>query len=113
MLGSLGLGSLRVRLPLLFLLGIVLAGVLAAAISIRFFQGYTRTRAIAELRSEGVGIVQLYARQAAAATVPVDKLQAAIGGDHIFYVPIVPDAQLFVGHLDSLDPKVIDVKALE
>ncbi|HWB22274.1 MAG TPA: hypothetical protein VG652_05260, partial [Gaiellaceae bacterium] len=82
------MSSLRVRLPLLFLLGIVLAGVVASAISIRFFQGYTRTRAISELRSEGVGIVQLYARQAGAAQVPATKLQAAIGGDHIFYVPI-------------------------
>jgi len=36
------LGSLRFRLPALFLLGIVLAGVLAALISLRLFQTYTR-----------------------------------------------------------------------
>ena len=35
------LGSLRFRLPALFLLGIVLAGLVAALISIRFFQSYT------------------------------------------------------------------------
>src|SRR5579884_1834548 len=113
MLGDFGLGSLRVRLPALFLLGIVLAGMIAAAISVRFFQSYTRSRAIAELRSEGVGIVQLYARQAAAGQVPVENLERAIGGDRIFYVPIAPGAELFVGHLDTLDPGVVDVKALE
>ena len=44
------LGSLRFRLPALFLLAVVLSGVVATVISIRFFQSYTRTRAIAELR---------------------------------------------------------------
>src|SRR6185437_6080853 len=97
-------GSLRFRLPALFLLGIVLAGVIAALISIRFFQGYTRARAIDELRSEGVGIVRLYATQAARESIPVKKLQAAIGGDHIFYVPIVRGVELFVGHVDTLPP---------
>jgi signal transduction histidine kinase len=95
-----------------FLLGIVLAGIVASAISVRFFQSYTRTRAIAELRSEGVGIVQLYAAQAGKEQVPVDKLQAAIGGDHIFYVPIVQGAELFVGKLDLLSPHILDLKAL-
>ena len=60
-------GSLRFRLPALFLLGIVLAGLVASLISIRFFQSYTRARAIDELRSESVGIVQLYAQQAGVA----------------------------------------------
>ena len=58
------LGSLRFRLPALFLLGIVLAGLVASLISIRFFQSYNRARAIDELRSESAGIVRLYARQA-------------------------------------------------
>ena len=35
-------GSLRFRLPALFLLGILLAGLVASLISIRFFQSYTR-----------------------------------------------------------------------
>jgi signal transduction histidine kinase len=105
-------GSLRVRLPALFLLGIVLAGILASAISIRFFQSYTRSRAIAELRSESVGITQLYARQAGVQDVPVDSLQAAIGGDHIFLVPIVQGAELFTGNLPTLPPHTLDVRAL-
>ena len=49
------LGSLRFRLPALFLLGIVLSGVVTALIAIRFFQSYARTRAIDELRAEAPG----------------------------------------------------------
>ena len=113
MFGSIGWSSLRVRLPLLFLLGIVLAGLVAALISIRFFQGYTHDRAVDELRSESVGIVRLYAQQAGHEEVPRDKLQHAIGGDQIFYVPIVPGADLFVGSLKKLSPKTVDAKALE
>ena len=101
------LGSLRFRLPALFLLGCILSGLIATLIAIRFFQDYARTRAIAELRSESVGIVQLYARQAGAQEVPVDKLQAAIGGDQIFYVPIAPGVKLFTGPLRQLPPSAI------
>ena len=105
-------GSLRVRLPALFLLGIVLAGILAAAISVRFFQSYTRSRAIAELRSESVGITQLYAKSAGASEVPVESFQAAIGGDKIFLVPIVRGVELFTGTLPTLPTSTLDVKAL-
>ena len=89
------LGSLRFRLPALFLLGVVLSGLVASLIAIRFFQSYTHTRAVAELRSESVGIVQLYARQAGAATVPLPRLEQAIGGDRIYFVPAFRGAQLF------------------
>jgi signal transduction histidine kinase len=105
-------GSLRIRLPALFLLGVILAGILASAISIRFFQSYTRSRAISELRSESVGITQLYAKSAGASEVPVTSLQAAIGGDQIFLVPIAPGVELFTGNLPTLPPRTLDVKAL-
>jgi two-component system, OmpR family, sensor kinase len=105
-------GSLRVRLPALFLVGIVLAGVVTAAISIRFFQSYTRSRAISELRSESVGITQLYARQAGAGELPVNNLEAAIGGDHIYLVPIAPGVELFTGDLPTLPPSTLDLKLL-
>src|SRR3954449_2679094 len=105
-------GSLRVRLPALFLLGVVLAGLVAALISIRFFQSYNHTRAVDELRSEGVGIVQLYAAQAGARGVPVGDLEHAVGGDRIFYIPVVPGASLFVGKLPALRPPPFDVKKL-
>jgi signal transduction histidine kinase len=105
-------GSLRFRLPALFLLGIVLAGLVASLISIRFFQSYTHARAVDELRSESVGIVQLYANQAGHQEVPITSLEAAIGGDRIFFVPVVPGAELFVGTLPTLGRKTVDVQAL-
>jgi signal transduction histidine kinase len=106
------LGSLRFRLPALFLLGVVLAGVVATVISIRFFQSYTRTRAIHELRSESIGIVSLYASQAGASSVPLTTLRKAIGGDQIFYVPIVPGAELFTGPLPQLRVGTLTKKQL-
>ena len=45
------LGSLRFRLPALFLLGIVLSGLVASVIAVRFFQSYTRDRAISAVQS--------------------------------------------------------------
>ena len=96
------LGSLRFRLPAFFLLGVVLAGIVATIISIRFFQSYTRSRTIHELRSESIGIVSLYASQAGQQEVPIATLRKAIGGDAIFYVPIVPGASLFAGPLPYL-----------
>jgi signal transduction histidine kinase len=106
------LGSLRFRLPALFLLGVLLAGVVATVISIRFFQSYTRTRTIHELRSESIGIVSLYASQAGAQDVPVATLRKAIGGDRIFYVPIVPGASLFTGPLPHLPVGTLTKKQL-
>ena len=101
------LRSLRFRLPALFLLGIVLAGVVATVLAIRFFQSYARTRAIGELRGESVGIVELYARQSGAANVPLAELEKAIGGDQVYYIPIVPGAQLFAGKISSLPVKTV------
>ncbi|HLX20520.1 MAG TPA: HAMP domain-containing sensor histidine kinase, partial [Gaiellaceae bacterium] len=106
------LGSLRFRLPALFLLGVVLAGLVATVISIRFFQSYTRSRAIHELRSESIGIVQLYASQAGQQEVPLKTLRKAIGGDQIFYVPIVPGASLFAGPLPHLPVGTLTRKQL-
>jgi signal transduction histidine kinase len=113
MFGSIGWSSLRVRLPLLFLLGIVLAGLVAALISVRFFQGYTYDRAVEELRSESVGIVSLYAQQAGVKEVPITGLEHAMGGDRIYYVPVVPGAELFVGSLPRLSRQTVDLKALQ
>src|ERR1041384_7225108 len=96
------LGSLRFRLPALFLLGIVLSGLIATLIAIRFFQSYERSRAIGALRSESAGVVRLYARQAGVQQVPVRALEHAIGGDRIYFVPIAPGVQLFTGPLPQL-----------
>ena len=53
-------GSLRFRLPALFLLGIVIAGVVSAAIAVQLFQGYTRDASYEELAREARGIARLY-----------------------------------------------------
>ena len=94
------LGSLRFRLPALFLLGVVLSGLVASLIAVRFFQSYNHSRAVDELRSESVGIQRLYARQAGATIVPLASLESAIGGDRIFFVPAFRGAQL----LQSIPP---------
>jgi signal transduction histidine kinase len=60
------LGSLRVRLPLVFLAGIVLAGAITTAISIRLFQDFARDQALAKLNHEAHGIAQLYTQAIAA-----------------------------------------------
>ena len=72
-------GSLRFRLPALFLLGIVLAGIVAALISLRLFQDYTHDQTLVELRREAAGLAQLYAESA---------LQAADEGTHDREVPL-------------------------
>ena len=95
-------GSLRFRLPALFLLGILLAAVVATLIAVRFFQSYTRTHAASELRREAAGIVTLYEGQAGVGHVSPRNLQLALGGDKIFWVPAVPGASLLAGPVTEL-----------
>jgi two-component system sensor histidine kinase BaeS len=104
--------SLRFRLPALFLIGVVLAAVVATLIAVRFFQGYTRTRAAHELQAESAGIVQLFSRQAGIGDVQVGSLERAIGGDEIFWVPGVPGASLFAGHVPTLARPAVRFAAL-
>jgi signal transduction histidine kinase len=106
------LGSLRFRLPALFLLGIVLSGLVASVIAVRFFQSYTRDRAISELRSESAGIVQLYARQAAQERVPYPQLVSALGGDRIYWVPAFRGSEIYQ-QLPELPATAVDVKQLD
>jgi signal transduction histidine kinase len=85
--------SLRFRLPALFLAGIALTGVLAAAIAFGLFQDYTQDQARRELRREAAGLTQLYAEQALKAQehdnpppfFAASKLEAA-SGNRLFYV---------------------------
>jgi signal transduction histidine kinase len=67
------LGSLRVRLPLVFLAGIVLAGVITTLISVRLFQDFSRAQTLTKLKREGHGIAQLYSDAVAASYGNVDK----------------------------------------
>jgi two-component system OmpR family sensor kinase len=85
--------SLRFRLPALFLLGIMLGGLVAAAIALRLFQDLTRDESLKELRREVSGITQLYAdaalraadEGAAAPDFATLALEEATG-DVLFYV---------------------------
>jgi signal transduction histidine kinase len=104
-------GSLRFRLPALFLLGFLLAGIVASLISIRFFQSYTRARAIDELRSESAGIVQLYARQAGRETVPYGSLVHALGGDRVYWVPAFRGSNL-LQDIPDVPASTVDMKSL-
>ncbi len=106
-------GSLRTRLPALFLLGIVIMGVVATGIALRLFQSYTRQQSLQELRREASGLSQLYADLARLAvdqgsSVPVFAAATLeqTTGDRIFYV----GTSVFPGQLSGLkriDPKSV------
>ena len=99
-------GSLRLRLPAVFLLGIVLAGVVSALIAVQLFSGYTRNQSYDELGREARGIARLY-RDAALRAIdegapPPDFAPGALElatGDQLFYV----GAPAFPGQYSGLD----------
>src|SRR5581483_2402903 len=94
------LGSLRVRLPLVFLAGIILAGLVTTLIAIRLFRDFAHDQALSKLSREANGIAQLYAKaveqsyaaknakrspdQRAPAKVTARSLELATG-DKIFF----------------------------
>jgi signal transduction histidine kinase len=53
-------GSLRVRLPLIFLAGIALAGVVTTVIAIQLFQSFAHDQALTSLNREATGVADLY-----------------------------------------------------
>ena len=55
------LGSLRVRLPLVFLAGIILAGLVTTLIAVRLFRDFAHDQALTKLSREAHGIAALYA----------------------------------------------------
>jgi two-component system sensor histidine kinase BaeS len=82
------LRSLRFQLPALFLLGVVVAGLVSAVISLRLFRSYAEDRArgqaYAELGREARGLTQIYARQAGLKPLSAKRLELATG-DRIYY----------------------------
>jgi signal transduction histidine kinase len=90
------LGSLRVRLPLVFLGGILLAGIVTAAISIRLFQNFSNDSTRANLARNAYGVAQLYSgavkasygnkRDRKAPAVYTRKTLEAATGDRLYYV---------------------------
>ena len=101
------LSSLRFRLPALFVLGIVLAAVVATLIAVRFFQSNTRSHAASELRSISAGIGQLYEREAGVGHVSAANLKLALGANEIFWVPPGPGATLLAGPLPRLPSSAV------
>jgi two-component system OmpR family sensor kinase len=88
------LRSLRFQLPALFLLAVVVAGLVSAAIALRLFRTYAQNRARAqaygELAQEAKGLTQLYGRQAGFKLLSARKLELAAGGDKIYYRGVPP-----------------------
>src|SRR2546422_8164164 len=112
------LRSLRFQLPALFLLGVVVAGLVSAAIALRLFRTYAQNRAraqaYAELSQEAAGLTHLYSREAGFKFLSARKLEQATGGDRIYYIGL----QLFPGQrsafrgLKGTLPKGIRARAL-
>jgi two-component system OmpR family sensor kinase len=114
-------GSLRFRLPALFLLGIVTAGVLSSVIALRLFQGYSRDSSYEELGREAKGIAKLYGdaalRAAEEGTPAPDFAPQALElatGDQLFYVgaPAFPGQDSGLQRLpESAVPSAVLAKA--
>ena len=89
------LRSLRFQLPALFLLGVVVAGLVSAAIALRLFRTYAQNRAsdqaYHEVVREAVGLTKVYSKRAGLRVLPATTAQLATG-DRIFYsgVPLFP-----------------------
>jgi len=91
--------SLRFRIPALFLVGIVIAGLISTITAYQLFQDYTEERFVAELRREAGGLADLYATQAVQASDEGRPAPFAQGrrleratGDRLFYCGVDPFA---------------------
>ena len=99
------LRSLRFRLTAFFLAGVVVAGLVAAAIAYRLLDDYIRGRARASLNSEATGITRVLAFQVthSNAQIPAGQLEQATG-DVLRYVPAQPGFALFPKQIPKLHP---------
>jgi signal transduction histidine kinase len=109
------LRSLRFQLPALFLLGIVVSGLVSAAIALRLFQSYAQNRAIdqayEEVAREATGLTKLYVRRAGFRSLSARNLELATG-DRIFYRGL----DLFPGQVPAFTPLprgVVDPQQLQ
>ena len=111
------LRSLRFQLPALFLLGVVVAGLVSAAIALRLFRSYAQNRArdqaYAELSQEATGLTRLYASQAGLRLLSASKLELATGGDRIYYtgVDLFPGQRSAFRALKGTLPKGVVARA--
>src|SRR4029077_16764279 len=111
--------SLRVRLPLLFLAGIVLAMLVTTAIAVQLFRDFARDQALSGLRSSANAIAELYSNAIKADFAAAQRSQSQRApsfaranlekatGDRIYYAGVTP----FPGEKSGLRPlpiKTID-----
>jgi signal transduction histidine kinase len=97
--------SLRFRLPALFLLGVVLAGIVTSVIAVSLFRNYSEAQTVSELRRQAKGLAGLYAEQAvqsvdegtAAPRFAAPKLEQ-VAGAQLYYVGV----QIFPGQFSGL-----------
>jgi signal transduction histidine kinase len=112
------LGSLRVRLPLVFLAGIVLAGLITTLIAVRLFQDYAHDQTLSSLNREAAGIARLYSNAVRASygnstgdrqapNFAADNLEQATG-DKIYWIGPEPFPGQNITGLKHLPAKTID-----
>ena len=113
--------SLRFRLPAIFLIGFVVAGLIASLIAVRLFQEHVEQQTLEELEREATGLAQLYSRQAGGIPLSRQDIELATG-DRLFFAPIVPDLELFfedeaqeeqLAQLPKLSSDLIDEATLQ
>src|SRR5262249_49760351 len=110
--------SLRVRLPLLFLTGNVIAMLVTTAIAVQLFREFARDQALSGLRSSANGIAELYSNAIKADYAARTRSQSQrapswlvraqlekMTGDRIYYVGVTP----FPGEKSGLRPLPIKI----
>jgi len=102
--------SLRFRLPALFLAGIVLSGLVSAALAFRLFADYTNTQAQNELRREAMGFTNFYEQNANVDFKRADLERAT--AVKIFWIPVTNGLDLVPGArvgfpVPPLQPKLL------
>ena len=113
------LRSLRFRLTAFFLAGVVVAGLVAAAISFQLIQTYTLKRARADLNREARGVTQLYASRVLSRRknqASYQDLERATG-DRLFWIPSSPALALLprdeVPSLPRISRRLVPLKQLQ
>jgi signal transduction histidine kinase len=106
------LRSLRFQLPALFLLGVVISGLVSAAIALRLFRSYAenqaRQQAYQELGREADGLAQLYSKRAGVKLLPAAGVELATG-DRIFYRGL----DLFTGKITPFPKNAVNQRAIQ
>jgi signal transduction histidine kinase len=108
--------SLRFRLPLLFLAGVLLAGAVTTVIAVRLFQDFAHDQAVAELTREANGIARVYAAAANAnfgKKNPPPKVTRSsmerVTGDRIYYAGV----DVFPGEKSDLADREVPQRIVE